>query len=116
MRIKSGFAYRSITVLAAGAVAWALCFANVAGAQGIYRSSGINGLIDAGTTVAVRTTDMINTRNNDGRVFPGERLLRSDAMLNRLTTNASRSYEPRLAHPGQADSDGAKQPAPAQQH
>jgi len=35
-------------------------------------------------------------------------------MLNRLTTNASRSYEPRLAHPGQADSDGAKQPAPAQ--
>ena len=44
---------------------------------------------------------------------PFKPVLRSDAMFNSLATGASKSYEPRLAHPGQpADSDGAKQPTP----
>ena len=38
-------------------------------------------------------------------------LLRRDAMFNPSATNASKSSEPRRAHPGEAaDSDGAKEP------
>jgi hypothetical protein len=71
MRIKAGLAYRSLTVLAAGAVLWALCLANNAGAQGTYRSSGLNGTIDAGTTITARTNETISANNSDGRVFSG---------------------------------------------
>ena len=54
------------TVVLTGALVSALCFTQGAAAQ--FRS---NGLIDAGTTVTVRTNETINTRDNDGRVFTG---------------------------------------------
>jgi hypothetical protein len=54
------------TVVLTGAFVSAMCFPQGAAAQ-----SRSNGLIDAGTTVTVRTNETINTRDNDGRVFTG---------------------------------------------
>ncbi len=71
MKIKSGLGCRSVTTLAAGALVWALFFANVANAQATYQPYGVNGIIDAGTTINVRTNEKISTKDSDGRVFSG---------------------------------------------
>src|SRR5262245_56142551 len=57
---------RAKTVVLTVALVSALCF--VDGAEGQRRS---NGLINAGTTIAVRTNETINTKVDDGRVFTG---------------------------------------------
>jgi hypothetical protein len=54
------------TVVSTVTLVSALCFAQAAPAQ--TRS---NGLIDAGTTVTVRTNETINTKIDDGRLFTG---------------------------------------------
>lgn len=69
--INSGLACRPLSALVAGAVLWALCFASSASAQGIYRSSGAAGMIDAGTAITVRTNESIDANDSDGRVFSG---------------------------------------------
>ena len=57
---------RAKTVVLTVALVSALCFVDGAAAQ---RRS--NGLINAGTTIAVRTNETINTKFDDGRVFTG---------------------------------------------
>ncbi len=61
----------NLCALVAGVVLWALCFASSAGAQGIYRSSGAAGTIDAGTAITVRTNETIDANDSDGHVFSG---------------------------------------------
>ena len=70
MKIKSFLAYQSlaIAILAAVAMFWTLSLPGPAHAQAIYQSSGV---IDSGTTIAVRTNETINAKNSDGRVFSG---------------------------------------------
>jgi len=69
--MKLGFNGRPLAALVAGAVLWALCFANSAGAQGAYRSPGGAGTIDPGTNITVRTNEDINANDSDGRVYSG---------------------------------------------
>src|SRR6185295_3837541 len=64
MSCKSGWGYRALPGLLAGAMLWTV---SAAGA-GIAQSAGT---IDAGTTITVRTNEQINANNNDGRVFSG---------------------------------------------
>src|SRR5688572_30153677 len=63
--IRTGLRYKSFPALLAGVLIYALCFADDASAQ---RSRAV---IDAGTTIAVRTTETINAKDSDGRVFTG---------------------------------------------
>src|SRR5438876_1200249 len=63
---KSRAAYKSFVCLLAGIVFCALCLNGTASAQ-----RPLSGLIDAGTTINVRTTEDINTRNSNGQVFHG---------------------------------------------
>jgi hypothetical protein len=69
--INSGLACRPLSAFVVGAALWALCFASSAGAQGIYRSSGAAGTIDAGTAITIRTNENIDANNSDGRIFSG---------------------------------------------
>ena len=68
MRIKLGSAYRPLIIVIAAILALPVLFINPAHAQGIYSSSG---LIDAGTTIPVRTNESIKANNSDGEVFSG---------------------------------------------
>jgi len=66
-RIKSNTA-RAFVIFLSGAVLWTMCLASSASAQGIRRSTG---LIDAGTTITVRTNEPIKANDSDGRVYSG---------------------------------------------
>ena len=56
--------HKSLFSLLVGTMFWALCVADVASAQA-------SGSIEAGTTVSVRTTEMIDAEESDGRIYLG---------------------------------------------
>jgi hypothetical protein len=58
------------SILCAGAMLLALCLAPGASAQGVYQRQAIAGVIDARTTINVRTNESINAKDT-GRVFSG---------------------------------------------
>lgn len=62
---------RSIRILSAGALLWALCLAPSLGARPIYQFPSANRAIDAGTTINVRTNETIKAKDSSGRVFSG---------------------------------------------
>src|SRR5262249_30864152 len=61
---------RSVLIVLIELIATTLFFAGAASAQGTYQRA-YTGTIDAGTTIAVRTNDDINTNKSDGRVYSG---------------------------------------------
>jgi hypothetical protein len=71
---KSFLNSRPLPALLVGAMIWAACIAPSAYAQRAL------GTIEAGTTIAVRTSETINANGTDGRVFEGEVV---DDVLNR---------------------------------
>jgi hypothetical protein len=70
MNMKSNRTQRSILAIFIGIFATSFCFAGAAAGQG--RSASYSGVIEAGTSIAVRTNEAISTNKSDGRVFLGQ--------------------------------------------
>jgi len=67
---KSRRDYRSRSLLLVGALLWTLCFPHGASAQQRLQRGSTN-TIDAGTSITVVTSEAINAKDSDGRVFTG---------------------------------------------
>src|SRR5438552_18914753 len=61
---KSSLGYKAVPMLLAGAMIGTMSLPSAASAQS-------RGTIEAGTTIAVRTSEQINSTSSDGRVFSG---------------------------------------------
>jgi len=69
---NKGHAYKSLAIFSGSVVIWILCLVGVANAQRGAQAPRAGGVIEAGTTINVRTIDAIDARDSDGRVFSGE--------------------------------------------